>query len=283
MSRNRRAFTLIELLVVIAIIAILAAILFPVFAQAKQAAKITASLSNIKQISLGALIYSADYDDTKVPRGRQDIIRDANGNFLRVDNEFSWKQMTQPYVKNVDLYRDGVNPAARFRDIHSDPAVRAFFGWNPVNLPANLTFNRGYAIANVFQGGFVDNRGVSMTAFNEPAKTLAFLESKAYFPDMGPYIGWVENVDSMHTWLPTPPNTGLRWVWGGEKWSNKATVAGFMDGHAKRLTWSQMCAESFMNKAPGSTDTDFWGLSAAEQTGFAWANTMCNELPPQFR
>src|SRR2546423_11902496 len=59
----RKAFTLIELLVVIAIIAILAAILFPVFAQAKEAAKKSSSLSNTKQTALGVVLYSADYDD----------------------------------------------------------------------------------------------------------------------------------------------------------------------------------------------------------------------------
>src|SRR5271166_6241044 len=59
-----KAFTLIELLVVIAIIAILAAILFPVFAQAKAAAKQTVALSDIKQTSLAAVIYANDYDDT---------------------------------------------------------------------------------------------------------------------------------------------------------------------------------------------------------------------------
>jgi prepilin-type N-terminal cleavage/methylation domain-containing protein len=66
MKRNRSAFTLIELLVVIAIIAILAAILFPVFAQAKLAAKGTASLSNTKQQSLGVIMYTNDYDDQAV-------------------------------------------------------------------------------------------------------------------------------------------------------------------------------------------------------------------------
>ena len=59
----KKAFTLIQLLVVIAIIAILAAILFPVFAQAKQAAKKSSDLSNIKQLSLGMHTYTADYDD----------------------------------------------------------------------------------------------------------------------------------------------------------------------------------------------------------------------------
>jgi len=62
-----RGFTLIELLVVIAIIAILAAILFPVFAQAKAAAKRTSDLSNVKNITLGMYIYTGDSDDSLPP------------------------------------------------------------------------------------------------------------------------------------------------------------------------------------------------------------------------
>jgi prepilin-type N-terminal cleavage/methylation domain-containing protein len=63
MNRGNRAFTLIELLVVIAIIAILAAILFPVFAQAKAAAKRTGCLSNARQIAMGLKMYLVDSDD----------------------------------------------------------------------------------------------------------------------------------------------------------------------------------------------------------------------------
>ncbi len=60
---NRRGFTLIELLVVIAIIAILAAILFPVFARAREKARETACLSNLKQLNLALHMYAQDYDE----------------------------------------------------------------------------------------------------------------------------------------------------------------------------------------------------------------------------
>ena len=62
--RQTKGFTLIELLVVIAIIAILAAILFPVFAQARESARKISCLSNMKQLSLGWLMYAQDYDET---------------------------------------------------------------------------------------------------------------------------------------------------------------------------------------------------------------------------
>jgi prepilin-type N-terminal cleavage/methylation domain-containing protein/prepilin-type processing-associated H-X9-DG protein len=95
----KRAFTLIELLVVIAIIAILAAILFPVFAQAKEAAKATQVLSNQKQMALAQQMYIGDFDDvlpsyiTRAGTGLND------GTWQRTDI-VSWPQMFHPYVKN---------------------------------------------------------------------------------------------------------------------------------------------------------------------------------------
>jgi len=64
MEQHRKAFTLIELLVVIAIISILAAILFPVFARARESARRASCTSNLKQIALGMMMYSQDYDET---------------------------------------------------------------------------------------------------------------------------------------------------------------------------------------------------------------------------
>jgi len=115
----RRAFTLIELLVVIAIIAILAAILFPVFAQAKEAAKATADLSNVKQLATATAIYLSDSDDV-FPLGHGITSTGVQGhNFNKyVPNDWSaapgnperpavsstfYMNSTQPYVKNTEM------------------------------------------------------------------------------------------------------------------------------------------------------------------------------------
>jgi len=108
----KRAFTLIELLVVIAIIAILAAILFPVFAQAKLAAKKTADLSDNKQVALGFFMYANDYDDvlplafpnntmgsytTPWNRTPASSLTDQGG------RQAFWTNSVYPYIKNYTL------------------------------------------------------------------------------------------------------------------------------------------------------------------------------------
>ena len=97
----KKAFTLIELLVVIAIIAILAAILFPVFAQAKAAAKRTADLSNVKNITLGTILYAGDADDNLPPMW---IVQDWGVDGNNPNQIVSWKDGILPYIKNGGVY-----------------------------------------------------------------------------------------------------------------------------------------------------------------------------------
>ncbi len=111
-SSSKRAFTLIELLVVIAIIAILAAILFPVFAQAKAAAKKTSSLSNVKQLALAALMYNGDSDNVWLVHSYWEGAPGAAWDTAE-GKAFYWTGRLLPYVKTVGLFRspgDGGNP-----------------------------------------------------------------------------------------------------------------------------------------------------------------------------
>jgi len=107
LATTRKGFTLIELLVVIAIIAILAAILFPVFAQAKQAAKQTASLSNVKQTALAAQMYVTDYDDTAMEPATWGSGTGFNVYPGNPDGDYApWSEFIQPYMKNYGILAD---------------------------------------------------------------------------------------------------------------------------------------------------------------------------------
>jgi prepilin-type N-terminal cleavage/methylation domain-containing protein len=147
---TRRAFTLIELLVVIAIIAILAAILFPVFAQAKEAAKDTSNLSNTKQLGLGILMYGADYDDFFPLAQRYEP---SNAALFGLS---TWQVDTQPYIKNWGIF---IHPKNRLSS--NDPAIRAWqqtqhYGVPPRAENQNLTATgiRGYYQAETTVGSF---------------------------------------------------------------------------------------------------------------------------------
>jgi len=89
--RTRRGFTLIELLVVIAIIAILAAILFPVFARAREKARQTSCLNNVKQITLAHTMYAQDYDEEIVAA----YLYNGCG---------TWYGRLDPYIKNLQVW-----------------------------------------------------------------------------------------------------------------------------------------------------------------------------------
>lgn len=120
--KTSRAFTLIELLVVIAIIAILAAILFPVFAQAKAAAKKISAVSNGKQIGLGQTMYMGDYDDVFVPyfAGYEPVTK------TYTSPQKYWPELISPYIQKAantkgqasldDISKIFVDPAKPYKN-----------------------------------------------------------------------------------------------------------------------------------------------------------------------
>src|SRR5438270_1549178 len=94
---SSRAFTLIELLVVIAIIAILAAILFPVFAQAREKARQTSCLSNLKQLGTAMTMYNQDSDGLYPPAVSHPT------RALTDYYEITWMHLLEPYTKNLGV------------------------------------------------------------------------------------------------------------------------------------------------------------------------------------
>ena len=121
----KRGFTLIELLVVIAIIAILAAILFPVFARAREKARQTSCLSNVKQIGLGILMYTQDYDEM-IPMlySRSDLGHTG----------IEW--LIQPYVANYQIFDC---PSSNLRRSHTSRYQSFSYGYNVGLFRSNST------------------------------------------------------------------------------------------------------------------------------------------------
>ena len=136
----RRGFTLIELLVVIAIIAILAAILFPVFAQAREKARATSCLSNLKQMGIGLMMYSQDYDEWMPPAwiGWDEDPAKSVG----FPGKARWMDVVQPYVKNTQIFTCP-DSATKYVPVPPDKVV------NDVDPATGLVYteeNGGYAM-----------------------------------------------------------------------------------------------------------------------------------------
>ncbi|MFQ3588323.1 MAG: prepilin-type N-terminal cleavage/methylation domain-containing protein [Fimbriimonadaceae bacterium] len=123
----RSAFTLIELLVVIAIIAILAAILFPVFAQAKESAKLTADLSNARQIGLTVKLYLADHDDTMpIFYAYNTLTPDGQPAYFGLPTHKGTHALLLPYAKNRELFRSPFDNGGPFQE-REKPGSRSYW------------------------------------------------------------------------------------------------------------------------------------------------------------
>lgn len=294
-SRNR-AFTLIELLVVIAIIAILAAILFPVFAQARSAAKKTVAISNQKQVGLGLVLYAGDYDDTlprndgcelnsslnpdlRTPALNGSPTAGCTGPFYNRMNHFTWQKWVMPYIKNVDLF---VHPG-RGRNNSSTSScpngqwsqcgqLTASFGINLALTGALNTFNQSTTapgqIRNSWLGGTlsgVPNPSANMLLLEVGNPNIAFAPSARVSSDNG--------VTQTHY----PVAMRESWQWellrrnADNTFTNEADsrrvsyggmVIGMADGSAKFLSVQQFLAQTprTADYAPGTTPpTGFTG------------------------
>ena len=272
--QRSKAFTLIELLVVIAIIAILAAILFPVFAQAKAAAKKTAALSNFKQVGLGLTMYANDSDDVNV---YANPLRNDATNAWEPDDQGNpgnwwsggWMFKTQPYLKNKNIFvspgDDTICPSwARpassmainayidgFWDGHMGPVQIGgdWDAWTPHPTNSNVTYPADtILVGERFSRDYGPRRAKRFGGNNEGHG----MQGNA------PFTG----VDWLDTWLgpsEIPDGEGgnnqerdndAKWPKGtsgtvSATWQGNANFV-FCDGHAKSMK-------------PVATDPDKWG------------------------
>lgn len=231
-TRTRRAFTLIELLVVIAIIAVLAAILFPVFAQAKAAAKNTQELSNLRQVGLTALLYANDADDMYVPIGGWNdpaitVYNHPDGPEPGVPWN-GWALKLSRYAKSKDVFLTPFMPrqagyftgdcaASNAMPITSHFAMNWFLGRD-----GSYSYDPTYVNT---PNGTPLNAPISQTGINQPANTVAFMLSQTTSP-------YGNSFACVYVTLETPDfNNQLmfRAVYRGG--GNLA----FADGHAKSM------------------------------------------------
>ncbi|MGV3616613.1 MAG: type II secretion system protein [Fimbriimonas sp.] len=255
---KQRGFTLIELLVVIAIIAILAAILFPVFAQAKNAAKKTQALSNVKQLGIAAQMYMADNDDV-FPTG----INKAAWSGVDL-----WPQKMQPYTKNIGIF-GSPNDSGAMKTHGADTwmGVGMSFAANGLydNWCCSPNWNHGFLLRGPI--GFVGEKdwldqgkgANSSSEMTRPAETIMFGEKHhddaRKYPDFWSASDPVGNMSNFGPGImflfadeTNDPNWGAVWIPKGTrdknaKWPKgpagavSAKYAGqstyvFVDGHA---------------------------------------------------
>ncbi len=197
MSRHlRMGFTLIELLVVIAIIAILAAILFPVFAQAREAARKTACLSNTKQMGLGIVMYTQDYDEV-FPMDSWDVpaIGSADNDLGSgaYQSSVTWIWQIMPYIKNRQIFvcPSDPDPKNGYTGFDDDPCnlTSCCDGWG---IPTKISYSIndliiGYAWSGNANGCFGDGTGntgsLSQAAVPAPASTYLLADEGQEFID----------------------------------------------------------------------------------------------------
>lgn len=263
----KRAFTLIELLVVIAIIAILAAILFPVFAQAKTSAKITSTLSSVKQLALGLPMYSTDFDDMAVHEY-------GSTPYSSTD---TWVGRVFPYVKNRSIFWDRTRAERQGDDFPDLYYPGYIYKWQ---WATNLSLNTdGYSRA--FSGtctsvSWSTSSQRSLTSFEDPAQRLAIAPVAYGRLD----YGWMRFYARNASWPYIDQYIdGFSWdnlVWDSRRYyPNNKMVGGYADGHAAKFGREKFIGYSSTNPSltEASTTTQYCNLMQSRDLFKFWGRS----------
>jgi prepilin-type N-terminal cleavage/methylation domain-containing protein/prepilin-type processing-associated H-X9-DG protein len=237
-SGRKVGFTLIELLVVIAIIAILAAILFPAFAKARESARRASCSSNLKQIGIGLMQYSQEYDE-RVPRTWYGPDKDYSG----ADGRYKWMDAIYPYLKSEAIFncpsdstteqRPSITQNGAFK--YHAPVQPDAFGYNFGSYGANNTY---YDIGPDALPPF--SRDASLASIAAPSTTVAIAETfpanstnQAYFTFE---FNWASRADEPVAPVKTagfPSLTGVDGAVGIAGRHLETTNVLYCDGHVK--------------------------------------------------
>ena len=205
--RFKKAFTLIELLVVIAIIALLAAILFPAFVRARENARRSSCQSNLKQIGLGLMQYTQDYDE-RLPMSVMDGPIVSNGELLA--SGCFWQILVQPYVKSSQVFSCPSNNRNKTQLNRTGAAN----GPNHLNVSYICNGKGDPILTGTFQwGGEAPmNRvgsnligGVNLARMTTPTQVILVLENSGTSkgPDIYSYGEFLNGSDDMQDHLGT--------------------------------------------------------------------------------
>jgi prepilin-type N-terminal cleavage/methylation domain-containing protein/prepilin-type processing-associated H-X9-DG protein len=219
--RPQQAFTLIELLVVIAIIAILAAILFPVFAQAKRAAKKTVCLSSTKQVSIASVLYENDYDDYAcfgVILNLTDTRYELRSWYAYVYYELS--DMETPHFNAEEGF---LAPYMKNQLVYGCPESDSILaGQLSSAFPNGFGVNDSVMVLELPAYGAPVAPTISLTSIDRPAETILIADAVNV-------SGYESSPLSHQTWLDWP-SMALPQTWGVH---SKFVNVGWVDGHAK--------------------------------------------------
>lgn len=234
MQRQGRGFTLIELLVVIAIIAILAAILFPVFARARENARRSSCMSNLKQIGLGMMQYTQDYDE-RMPLWTYARARPWGAGYEGTGNntQFLWYFALMPYVKSWQIYNcPSADRAQNFTGVYNSSLGYAY----NYSRPAAKSDGSRLCMSNCG----VSLSGSALAAIEDVSGTLAIVDSYAQviraFPT-GATNTWPTE-DQLKTGSDCSVSTYYAACVAVRHFDTVNTL--FLDGHVKSLQWQNL-------------------------------------------